>query len=42
VLRGDLVEEVTAPKHRYEGDIVVHGSPQLAQMLILLVYEKAA
>ena len=34
VLRGDVVEEVTKLKQRYEGDIVVHGSPQLAQTLI--------
>jgi dihydrofolate reductase len=34
VLRGDVVEEVTKLKQQYEGDIVVHGSPQLAQTLI--------
>ena len=34
VLRGDVVEEVTKLKQRYEGDLVVHGSPQLAQTLI--------
>ena len=34
VLRGDVVEEVTNLKEQYEGDIVVHGSPQLAQTLI--------
>ena len=34
VLRGDVVEEVTKLKQRYERDIVVHGSPQLAQTLI--------
>ena len=34
VLRGDVVEEVTMLKELYEGDIVVHGSPQLAQTLI--------
>jgi dihydrofolate reductase len=34
VLRGDVVEEATKLKEMYEGDIVVHGSPQLAQMLI--------
>jgi dihydrofolate reductase len=34
VLRGDVVEEVTKLKQRYDGDIVVHGSPQLAQTLI--------
>jgi dihydrofolate reductase len=34
VLEGDVVEEVTKLKQRYDGDIVVHGSPQLAQTLI--------
>jgi len=34
VLRGDVVEEVTKLKERYERDIVVHGSPQLVQTLI--------
>jgi dihydrofolate reductase len=34
VLRGDVVEEATKLKEKYEGDIVVHGSPQLAQTLI--------
>jgi dihydrofolate reductase len=34
VLDGDLVDEVTRLKQRYERDIVVHGSPQLAQALI--------
>jgi dihydrofolate reductase len=34
VLRGDVVDEVTRLKERYAGDIVVHGSPQLAQTLI--------
>ena len=34
VLRGDVVEEVTKLKEKYAGDIVVHGSPQLAQTLI--------
>jgi dihydrofolate reductase len=34
VLRGDVIEEVRALKERHEGDIVVHGSPQLAQTLI--------
>ena len=33
-LRGDVVEEVTKLKEKHEGDIVVHGSPQLAQTLI--------
>jgi dihydrofolate reductase len=34
VLGGDVVDEVTALKRKYDGDIVVHGSPQLAQTLI--------
>jgi dihydrofolate reductase len=34
VLRGDLVDEVARLKQRYDGDIVDHGSPQLAQTLI--------
>jgi dihydrofolate reductase len=34
VLRGDVIEEVTKLKRQYEDDIVVHGSPQLAQTLI--------
>ena len=34
VLRGDVVEEVTKLKEKYEGDIAVHGSAQLAQTLI--------
>lgn len=34
VLRGDIVEEITKLKQQYERDIVVHGSPQLAQTLI--------
>ena len=34
VLRGDVIEEVGKLKAQYEGDIVVHGSPQLAQTLI--------
>jgi dihydrofolate reductase len=34
VLRGDVVEEVTKLKQQYDDDIVVHGSPQLAQTLI--------
>ena len=33
VLRGDVVEEVTKLKHRYERDIVVHGSAELARTL---------
>jgi dihydrofolate reductase len=34
VLRGEVVEEVAALKQRYARDIVVHGSPQLAQALL--------
>jgi dihydrofolate reductase len=34
VLRGDVVEEVGKLKEQYDRDIVVHGSPQLAQTLI--------
>jgi len=34
VLRGNVVDEVTKLKDRYGRDIVVHGSPQLAQTLI--------
>jgi dihydrofolate reductase len=34
VLRGDVIEEATKLKQRYDRDIVVHGSPQLAQTLI--------
>jgi dihydrofolate reductase len=34
VLRGDVVEAVSKIKQQYDGDIVVHGSPQLAQTLI--------
>jgi dihydrofolate reductase len=34
VLEGDVVDEVTKLKQRYERDIVVHGSPQLTQTLI--------
>jgi dihydrofolate reductase len=34
VLRGDVVEEVTKLNEKYEGDVVVYGSPQLAQTLI--------
>jgi dihydrofolate reductase len=33
VLRGDMVEEVAALKERVDGDIVVHGSAQLARAL---------
>ena len=41
VLSGDLVDEVTKLKQRFEGDIVVHGSPQLAQALIELDFVDA-
>ena len=34
VLRGDVIEEVGKLRAQYDGDIVVHGSPQLAQTLI--------
>jgi len=34
VLEGDVVDEVSKLKQRYERDVVVHGSPQLAQTLI--------
>jgi dihydrofolate reductase len=34
VLEGDVVDEVAKLKRQYERDIVVHGSPQLAQTLI--------
>ena len=34
VLRGNVIEEVVKLKGQYDGDIVVHGSPQLAQTLI--------
>jgi dihydrofolate reductase len=34
VLRGDAVDEVTTLKRRYDGDILVYGSPQLVQTLI--------
>jgi dihydrofolate reductase len=34
VLRGDVIEEATALKQRVDGDIVVHGSAQLARALI--------
>lgn len=33
VLRGDVVDAVTKLKQQYDGDIVVHGSPRLAQTL---------
>ena len=34
VLRGNVLEEVVRLKEQHDGDIVVHGSPQLAQTLI--------
>jgi dihydrofolate reductase len=34
VLRGDLAEEVEQLKARHDGDVVVHGSGQLAQGLL--------
>ena len=34
VLTGEVVDEVRKLKQRYDGDIVVHGSPQLVQTLI--------
>jgi dihydrofolate reductase len=34
VLRGDLAEEVERLKARHDGDVVVHGSAQLAQGLL--------
>jgi dihydrofolate reductase len=34
VLRGDVVQEVSKLKQAHEGDIVVHGSPQLVQALV--------
>ena len=34
VLRGDVAEEAKKLTQQYERDIVVHGSPQLAQTLI--------
>jgi dihydrofolate reductase len=34
VLKGDLAEEVSKLKEQYDGDIVVHGSAQLAQTLL--------
>jgi dihydrofolate reductase len=34
VLSGDLVEEISKLKREQDGDIVVHGSPQLARALI--------
>jgi dihydrofolate reductase len=34
VVKGDLSEEVSKLKEQYDGDIVVHGSAQLAQTLL--------
>src|SRR6476646_4049794 len=34
VLKGDLAEEVGKLKERQDGDVVVHGSPQLVQTLL--------
>jgi dihydrofolate reductase len=34
VLKGDIAAEVEKLKRQYDGDIVVHGSPQLVQYLI--------
>lgn len=34
VLSGDLADEVSALRNRFDGDIVVHGSAQLVQALI--------
>ena len=34
VLRGEVIEEVARVKERHDRDIVVHGSPQLAQTLL--------
>ena len=34
VLKGDVAEEVAKLKQEQDGDIVVHGSPQLVQTLI--------
>ena len=34
VLEGDLAEEVAKLRERYDGDVVVHGSRQLAQALL--------
>jgi dihydrofolate reductase len=34
VLRGDLAEEVRRLREAHDGDIVVHGSPRLAQTLL--------
>jgi dihydrofolate reductase len=34
VLKGDIVDEVSKLKEQHDGDIVVHGSAQLAQTLL--------
>ena len=34
VLKGDVAEEVARLKQQHDGDIVVHGSAQLAQTLL--------
>ncbi len=34
VLKGDVAAEVATLKERHDGDIVVHGSPQLVQTLV--------
>ena len=34
VLKGDVADEVSKLKQQYDGDIVVHGSAQLAQALL--------
>lgn len=34
VLKGDVVDEVTRLRQALEGDLVVHGSPQLVQTLL--------
>ena len=34
MLKGDLAEEVAKLKQAHEGDVVVHGSAQLAQALL--------
>jgi dihydrofolate reductase len=34
VLKGDVAEEIAQLKERHDGDIVVHGSPQLVQTLL--------
>jgi dihydrofolate reductase len=34
VLKGDVAAEVAKLKEQHDGDIVVHGSPQLVQTLV--------